>query len=312
MTPKQMIKTNHRSAFTLVELLVVIAIIAILASLTGAAVMKVLAVGKETKAVTEIRQLDMALNTFKQKMNVREVPCRGSINVGSTFTLKPNYGAPVDLTGSYEYKFLKQLFPAAELASPSTTFSNGLPDVQLDSAQLICFWLGGYYYDSTAMTLVFGQGFNADARFPFLSAGPAKAVKGPIYDFPANRLQDVGAGVCPRYLDPWGTPYCFFSTENGRDNNYGDASFTWMTPEGTSVAVPLLTKASPLTYAMPKTFQIFSAGDNKLFPYASKPAFHAPLTVFEPGVGAFDKSNAIYKGGDDFSNIYDSKLGVPK
>src|SRR4051794_16873312 len=58
-----------RTAFTLVELLVVIAIIAILVSLTTAAVMQVLGAREDVTARTEVGQMANAIAQFKMKYN---------------------------------------------------------------------------------------------------------------------------------------------------------------------------------------------------------------------------------------------------
>lgn len=317
--------SRRPAGFTLIELLVVISIIAILMALTGAAVQKVRDKGKQLQVVSEIGQLDVALNAFKSKMNVREIACRGNgatalpANIG-TFVLRSNYGEPggtIDFTNTFEYKFLKQVFPAADLGNgTNASFNNGLPNaVELDSAQLLVFWLGGYYLDTTVAASpvqVFGQGFNADSRFPFISAGQPASKKGPLYEFPASRLvpsatvANATGGLCPRYMDPWGTPYCFFATEGGRDNNYAQrtsptaqvVSFDW----NSTRAVPLLVKSNQ--YASQKGHQIFSAGKNKAFPFTA--AQTAPA-LWTPGGGSFTDNGL---GGDDFTNFNPTVLAV--
>jgi prepilin-type N-terminal cleavage/methylation domain-containing protein len=317
MSPRT--SSRRQAGFTLIELLVVIAIIGILVSLTAAAVQKVRDAGKRTIVVAEIGQLTMSLEQLKQRMNLRDVACRGNgpsaqpVNIG-TFMLRSNYGvqdgSATDFTNTYEYKFLKQLFPSAELGAPTgVTFNNGLPNKELDSAQCLVFWLGGYH--SQGGTPVFGQGFNADARYPFYSAAAPAAKKGPFYDFPPARLESTAPNdpfECPRYMDPWGTPYVFFSTEGGRDNSYAMRTtpapaqvvgFDW---NGTR-AVPLLVKTNQ--YANQKTFQVFSAGKDKRFPFA--PGTNAPQ-LWIPGTAPFEEEKP--GGGDDFSNFNPTIMSV--
>lgn len=318
MSPRAI--SRRPAGFTLIELLVVIAIIAVLMALTTAAVQRVRDVGKRTQTVAELRQLDMSLEAFKSKMSVREIACRGNGPSGvpseiGTFVLRSNYGvagAALDFTNTYEYRFLKQLFPNAELGSTSAAFSNGLPpNCQLDSAHLLVFWLGGYYFDQATNTAIVNQGFNADARYPFYAATPPAAKKGPTFEFPAGRLSLTGntataGGPVGRFLDPYGTPYCFFATENGRDNAYpqrGGASpqvahFDW----NNTRIVPILTKTNQ--YANQKTHQVFSAGKNQLFPFPV--TTNAPV-LWTPNSGPFLDTGA---GGDDFCNFNPSVMSV--
>src|SRR5579884_1671000 len=65
--------STRRSAFTLVELLIVIAIIALLVSLSAAAVMRVMGFIPEVETRTEISQLDAALASFMADYNL-DVP----------------------------------------------------------------------------------------------------------------------------------------------------------------------------------------------------------------------------------------------
>ena len=65
-------KTQRTQAgFTLIELLVVITIIAILASLSGAAVQQVMKYGRQTQAVNNCRQVIMALTMFSGRNNTQ-------------------------------------------------------------------------------------------------------------------------------------------------------------------------------------------------------------------------------------------------
>ena len=303
------------AGFTLIELLVVISIIAVLVGLTMAGVQKVRDAGKRAQVRVEIGQLDTSLNTFMQKMSVREVASRGTT---TTFDLRSNYAG---FEGTREYRYLRSLFPSAALganddgwvaAMSSDGIGNGLPNVPLNSAQILTFWLGGFYHDTTIpgnAGLIWNQGFNKDARFPFRAAGNPAAKLGPIFDFPSsgNRLvdssgkaiTDPGSAGPYYFLDPFGTPYCFFSTEDGRDNNYrAGVFFQW----NDSRAVPLLTK--PGAYASPKTFQVFSAGKNKKFAFNTSSV--GPL-LWQPGTGSFVDNG---DGGDDVANFYPNQLSV--
>src|SRR5438128_1061938 len=67
---------SPRAGFTLVELLVVITIIAILMSLTTAAVVKVIGKRDELNARNDISQLGVGIQAFKTEFGVSYIPSR--------------------------------------------------------------------------------------------------------------------------------------------------------------------------------------------------------------------------------------------
>src|SRR5262245_37814700 len=67
-------RKSPRPGFTLIELMVVMAIIAILISLTAAAVMKFLAKGPEVQRRSDISQMQDNIAQFKAKFGVDYLP----------------------------------------------------------------------------------------------------------------------------------------------------------------------------------------------------------------------------------------------
>src|SRR6266508_654628 len=98
-----------RSGFTLIELLVVIAIIAVLMSLTAAAVMKFLQKGPEFKRRSDISQLQSAIAQFKAKFGVDYLPSRFALRSNITQYTQPANTAPDNLDRD-SVLFLRKMF----------------------------------------------------------------------------------------------------------------------------------------------------------------------------------------------------------
>src|SRR5262245_25790805 len=99
----------RRAGFTLVEVLVVIAIIAVLVSLTAAAVFKISGQGDALVARNDISNFAQAVEQFKTEMKVEWLPSR--------FRLREDlYGyitgiSSNDLLDAESWAYLKKLFP---------------------------------------------------------------------------------------------------------------------------------------------------------------------------------------------------------
>jgi hypothetical protein len=89
-----------------------------------------------------------------------------------------------------------------------------------------------------------------------------------------------------RYLDPWGTPYLYMAPIDGK--LYPATGQGGVNPFRQSAAKAI----------NPDTFQIISAGPNKVF---------GPGGVYTPGVSPYTDKQP---GGDDFSNFRNLKLSA--
>ncbi len=249
-----------RGGFTMIELLVVILIIAILASLLTVAITRVQAAAKRAAAAAEMAQISNGIGAFKAKMNVGYVPSGGG-GANGAFRLCSTY---VDGTGAAlqwpEVIMLKQIFPAMSLADNGlrvggtpvgngvVTPTGGIPMIELDANQTMVFFLtGGKFLDY--------QGFSSNRQQPFEATATTRT--GPFLDFQSNKYALAGTpAVLASLLDPWGSPYAYFSF-NGAVNGYNLAqTYTF---NGTTVQPYVDDKNRPLN---PKGFQLISAGEN--------------------------------------------------
>jgi prepilin-type N-terminal cleavage/methylation domain-containing protein len=233
---------RRRAAFTLIELLVVMAIIAIIVSLTTAAVQRVRALGQVTENSTRMAQLNDAIGRFKDGLGVKYLPSQRADGAG--FRLKRSY-ADTDP----ELDFLLQCFPNMDRADNGYTGG----DVTLDQNQLLCFFLTGGVATNYS-------GFSFNPKQPFAAGGGQR--KGPYY-VASPKLVTVAPNGQAWLVDAYGVPYAFFASGKGQANNYGTPSFS---PGGTAGTVrPYKTSNSPLRFVNESGFQIISAGKDKTF-----------------------------------------------
>jgi prepilin-type N-terminal cleavage/methylation domain-containing protein len=318
-------RTNRArpSGFTLIELLVVMSIIGVLASLLLAAVMRVRLAGNEARAKSEIRQVETNINGFRAARHVDYLPSFGS-GPNGTFRLQKVY--PVSDQTSPEFQYLVQIFPGIVVNKDPVTGAIDLdPNKSVpptawgnyDNNQILIFFLTGGEVTQY-------QGFSNDASRPFdTSAGSMANRTGKYFDIPFERIQTLANGTrTGRYLDPWGTPYVYM-TSDGK---------TYPLPTAASDVVPQallvnmgvanqptginpfrsLTSGTNTKAFNDKTFQIISAGPNKIFGRGSYylsgggqiPIVCAPYT---PGTSPYSDKDP---GGDDFANFRNLKLSA--
>jgi prepilin-type N-terminal cleavage/methylation domain-containing protein len=223
-----------RAGFTLIELLVVMGIIATLVGLLLPALSGARVRALQTQNLDRMNKIATALTNLKdptQGLNLDYVP--------AGFRLMSAYSGTEP-----EAFILKKAWPNIDLAA------TGLPNnVTLDGNQTLVFFLTGGGVTN-------GTGFSTNPRQPF-SAGGSR--KGPFLEFNTSYIV-AGPNNQPWIIDTFGTPYAYFAAVNGKANAYGGQSFVHPTA-GTAVPV----QSSAGRYAKENTFQIISAGRDKVF-----------------------------------------------
>jgi prepilin-type N-terminal cleavage/methylation domain-containing protein len=283
-----------RRAFTLTELLVVITIIALLIGLLLPALSGVRTKARETDNFQHMQQIATAVTNFQTKMRVEYIPAYGGGNNGVFRLRSQYYNSPANATqisvNSPEALYLKQLFP--QLPPNNLGFSTGLTTAQerdMDPNQTLTFFLTGA--DITQY-----QGFSNNRQQPFNVGAAADTRIGPFLETKPTDFDATGT----RLLDKFGVPYAYFSahvyntSRQAFVTDYGNGAYSQTyTPAGTVQAYA----TAPGRFLNPKSFQIISAGANKLF---------GPGGVWAPGQGVYDQRGAGY---DDFGTFQKARLG---
>jgi prepilin-type N-terminal cleavage/methylation domain-containing protein len=299
-------RPGPRSGFTLVELLVVMTIIAILTSLTAAAVVKAIAKADEAKTRNDISQLGVGIQAFKSDFGVAYIP--------DTLYLPPG-ADPTGASTQYITSVWPRISPQALPSNPTTCayWGTGSTFVKLQGYQTLVFFLGGA--GGTALSPV---GFSTNPTDPMNTTGLMGAAnrKGPYFDFPPNRLVHLPSdqknnNPFPAFIDVYGTmPYVYFSASKaGNDYNVTYNSSTAGPQTGQPLAggptfsiLPF--QISSTRFANANGYQIIAAGRDTLF--------------HDPGNTAGGQLWPGYSGGgtdmggyDNMSNFHPTFLGIP-
>jgi prepilin-type N-terminal cleavage/methylation domain-containing protein len=285
MTHRQR-RYNTRPAFTLVELLVVITIIAILVSLTAAAVMRAISKGPELLCSTEIGELQSKL------ANVIKNPANPLVFVPSRLHLskKNNYNAALPLDRD-SVAFLQARFgkhTCFDFANPPPNGqfidwngdNNANEELFLEGQQCLVFHLGGlptYNPPNTVTGTIAMVGFSNDSQNPAKAPSGTGERRQVPFEFQSNRLVSFtsaalgSTGAFPVYLDPWKQtggpanqhPFAFFASYNveggGQYDKYAGTS------DCPSLGSLLPYQSNATTFLNPSSFQIISAGKDGKF-----------------------------------------------
>jgi len=280
-----------RPAYTLIELLVVIAIIAILVSLTSAAVIKFLTMGPRTQTQVEIRQLQESLAVARQSYNGLDYLPSQLVLYETIDLYKTDNSAAARRTADVLNKmFGSRLLRTAGLkvdwnndGAISTT------GVTLEGQQCLVFYLGGIPSTAGGNHCL---GFSKDPSNPAKLPPPGGEDRlGPFFPFKGTRLVK-GTGGFFSYADPYGMSYAFFGT-TGTNNSYIDASCASL-----GIVPYYQLVGTQKQYFNPSTYQIISAGPDNLY--------GAGGTVWNPASGTTDTPSK-----DNMTNFTRGQLVAP-
>lgn len=186
-----------RAAFTLIELLMVILVIGLLASLLLVAVNSAIKTAQEAVVRTEIDQLAVGVETFKNEKGTypatfgyhrREADDARRQRILRTLAkVFPRYSRTYD-------QMVDDVYDATRHVDP-VRFPGGLSIETLDPAESLVFWLGGIPDPNSETKLL---GFRSDASQPF--SYPIDGTK--AIDDPVNVESKLRARQQPYAFDP--------------------------------------------------------------------------------------------------------------
>ena len=294
-------RRDRPAGFTLIELLVVIAIIAVLVSLTAAAVMKVLGKGPLVRTRVEIGNMEAALGIAMKTLNNGS---SGATYLPSKIVLREDgkYTPATNPAHAQTVQVLTNLFGkgAVNLTTPVQIDWNGDGVINtgveytLEGEECLVFFMGGIPSapGSTPACLGFVKGSNpspvpvpatATRYVPFFPFDGARLIRSPRAGAPANFLV---------YKDPYGkTAYAYFSW-------YGAGNDYVLTDCASLGVQPYYTKSgTAASFFNPRGCQIISAGADGTFGVGG---------VWDPIKGY----GGTGVGNDDMSNFSKNLLGV--
>jgi hypothetical protein len=313
----------------------VIAIITLLVGLLLPAINKIRDAALRAKTKSEIAELSNATESFKTTYDVKYIP--------TAFILSNNYNPPNGASAAEialwndSRKYYASIWPKAFLPvgpppmAPGPGFTplgQDAAGIQLDGNQCLVFFLGGIPPTNNRFPASFQgnrSGFLNSPTNPFNLIGgavrepalkpdgttdPTRA-KGPFFDFKLDRVNENA-----HVLDPYGTPYYYFSSKNGNDYNYFGAYQLLFNPNpatpnrgfnqmgGYGSMCPFIGLDGK--YLNASTFQIISAGKDKLPGPGGFDVDTGLVNPYEAGIGKYSPGGP---GGDDVSNFTTGPLG---
>jgi prepilin-type N-terminal cleavage/methylation domain-containing protein len=320
-----------RGAFTLVELLVVIAIIAVLVSLTAAAVMRFTVKGPELQTQNDIGEMSRAVTAFQAEFNVGYIPSRLVLREqydAGTWAAVQSPTTPALALEKASVSYLETIFgrrfkmfdPAASTPIMHDWNGDGTIDPvgtarELQGQHCLVFFLGGIpTQDGKATT-----GFSTSPSFPAAASAPGQARRGPYFPFRSGRLvRDLNSALGPAsvnngflvYKDAFNKqPYAYFSSTKAGYNSWtapapaglgtSDCAALGITPYVQSVT------AQGIRYCNHEGFQIISAGIDGKFGAGSGLPAPGPVAAIDLANGSKDQPTM-----DNFTNFTPLRLGA--
>jgi len=300
-------------AFTLVEMLVVVAIIAMLAALVTGVAIRARSAAKDAVITMEIKQLEMALQAYKEKFG-EYPPDFCDTGVGGT-------GRAIVL------RHLSKIFPRfvipgndvdTQWANLQTTFIQpNWTNVNINNltpSSALTFWLGGQPAWDNTNTIVTGfRGFSANPQNPFDNS--ASRIN-PFFDFKpsqtsyvSNQVMYYPIGVTTQNAN---NSYIYFRAENGNYTTDGAVLAANMSNSkrhtlASAVVWPALdvpnTTITTYTWINPKSFQIFSAGQDAAYSTPSADSSFYPSASGNIGPYEFPIGRNYDPAGNTFDDI---------
>jgi prepilin-type N-terminal cleavage/methylation domain-containing protein len=307
-------RRSGRWGFTMVELLIVIAIIGVLVSLISAGVWKATVTANRVRNRSEISQLEIAVESFKNKFGIYPP---SKILLGETAAdYSPNPKDPPALAQLKvdSLQALTTIFPRLDFSKSFFIDWDGSraltrPAVILEGDQCLVFFLGGIpQVDPNGRP--FCSGFSTNPSDPTYHVQKGGDTIAPFFEFDSSRLKRTPSNYFS-YRDTYGTmPYVYFSSYKTRNgyNRYGTSDCAslnvWPYAEGASAGGLNAT----WRYQKPSSFQIISAGADGAFGRGSDPTIP---NSFWTQTNAGNSPASAGPGQDDQANFYDTTLGTP-
>ncbi len=246
-------RMSPRKGFTLIELLVVIAIIATLIGLLLPGVQAARQAALRASASSDIAQLTQAVEQYKSTYTVKYLPAGFVSKGGAT-----QYAASGSSTTDDDSRiYLKTTWRNS--ISGTGPFNSAAPNLgTLNGSQCMVFFLGGTGWFTGTADRGFAGGSN-----PFAAGGDRKI----FFDFPTKRVTNG------QFLDPWGTPYYYFSMKDGNDYAFfgiyygitNGADYTYAPVGGGPAVGAMRNPAITQNFQNSHSFQIITLGKNKVF-----------------------------------------------
>jgi general secretion pathway protein G len=305
------------AGFTLIEMIVVVVIIGILAALLLPAIQATLRSSREAKVVVELKQLEVAIGTFKTKYGV-EPPSQIIISTSlAGWNANPNSKALIQ-------KIWPQLnFAATNIADGSQSPADPYPDwwlnlpngqLRLNSGECLLFFLGGVIPNgppAAAANWAAPIGFSTNPAYPFSPFGTSRNL--PNVEFDIARIKDSDGNSLPEYFDALPgqrNPILYFSSYDG--SGYRVSGPTSELPAGGTLLDVYRQHSSILapgvaTHALPahkaQSFQLISPGIDGEYGSGG---------IFNPSLSDAGLTNAAAKPDkaafDNLTNFHSTRL----